>query len=73
MQQHVQSDNDISEIPRAQGRAKAKPLSSYSSFNDRNAGIAAAYQTGGYTMKAIADEFWLHYVIVSRTDKKSGT
>ncbi|HRQ09323.1 MAG TPA: hypothetical protein PLI91_10245, partial [Nitrosomonas europaea] len=49
MQQHVQSDNDISEIPRVQGRAKAKPLSSYSSFNDRNAGIAAAYQTGGYT------------------------
>ncbi|SDZ01617.1 hypothetical protein [Nitrosomonas halophila] len=71
MQQHVQSDYDISEIPRAQRRAKAKPLSYYSSFNDRNAGIAAAYQTGGYTMKAIAGEFWLHYVTVSRIVEKN--
>jgi putative transposase len=43
MRRHVQSDSTISEIPRAQRRAKAKPLSYYSSFNDRNAGIAAAY------------------------------
>ena len=61
MQQHVQSANNISEIPRAQRRAKAKPLTYYSSFNDRNAGIAAAYQTGDYTMKAIVDEFGLQY------------
>jgi putative transposase len=72
MQQHVQSDSNISEIPRAQRRAKAKPLSYYSSFNDRNAGIAAAYQTGDYTMKAIADEFGLHYATVSRIVKKVG-
>ncbi|MGG7056544.1 REP-associated tyrosine transposase [Nitrosomonas sp. ANs5] len=72
MQQHVQSDHNISEIPRAQRRANAKPLSYYSSFNDRNAGIAAAYQTGDYTMKAIADEFGLHYATVSRIVKKAG-
>jgi putative transposase len=72
MQQHVQPDSTISEIPRAQRRAKAKPLSYYSSFNDRNAGIAAAYQTGDYTMKAIADEFGLHYATVSRIVKKVG-
>ena len=71
MQRHVQSDNNISEIPRAQRRANAKPLSYYSSFNERNTGIAAAYQTGDYTMKAIADEFGLHYATVSRIIKKS--
>lgn len=72
MQQHVQPTNNISEIPRAQRRAKAKPLSYYSSFSDRNTGIAAAYQTGDYTMKAIADEFGLHYATVSRIVKKAG-
>ncbi|WP_090415627.1 transposase [Nitrosomonas halophila] len=72
MQQHVQSNSHISEIPRAQRRANAKPLSYYSSFNDRNAGITAAYQTGDYTMKAIADEFGLHYATVSRIVKKAG-
>jgi putative transposase len=68
----MQSNSHISEIPRAQRRANAKPLSYYSSFNDRNAGITAAYQTGDYTMKAIADEFGLHYATVSRIVKKAG-
>ncbi|MGG7054278.1 hypothetical protein [Nitrosomonas sp. ANs5] len=71
MQQHVRHDNNISEILRVLRRANAKPLSYYSSFNDRNAGIAAAYQTGDYTMKAIADEFGLHYATVSRIVKIS--
>lgn len=71
MQQHVQFDKNISEIPRAQRRAKAKPLSYYLSLNDRNEGIAAAYQTGGYTMKAIANEFGVHYATVSRIVKKA--
>jgi REP element-mobilizing transposase RayT len=71
MQQHVQSDKDIGEIPRAQRREQARPLAYYSSFGDRNAGIAAAYQTGDYTMKAIADEFGVHYATVSRVVKKT--
>lgn len=71
MQQQVQFVNTISEIPRVQRRAQAGPLSYYSSFNDRNAGIAAAYQTGGYTMKAIADEFGVHYATVSRIVQKA--
>jgi REP element-mobilizing transposase RayT len=70
MQQHVGSDKNLSEVPRAQRRAKAKPLSYYSSFSDRNKGIAAAYHTGDYTMKQIADEFGLHYATVSRVIKK---
>ena len=72
MQQHMQSDKNISEIPRAQRRAAARPLSYYSSFANRNTGIAAAYQTSDYSMKAIADEFGLHYATVSRIIKKAG-
>ncbi|WP_143032405.1 hypothetical protein [Nitrosomonas sp. Nm33] len=64
-------DKNLSEAPRAQRRAKAKPLSYYSAFSDRNEGIAAAYQMGDYTMKQISDEFGLHYAIVSRVIKKA--
>lgn len=71
MLQHVQSDKEIAEIPRAQRRVQARPLAYFSSFSDRNAGIAAAYQTGNYTMKAIADEFGLHYATVSRVVKEA--
>lgn len=71
MLQHVESDKDSSEIPRAQRKGQAKPLSDYLSFSDRNEGIMAAYQTGNYTMKQIADEFGLHYATISRIVKKA--
>lgn len=71
MLQHVESDKNRSEIPRAQRKAQAKPLSDYSSFSDRNEGITAAHQTGDYTMKQIADEFGLHYATISRIVKKA--
>ncbi|MCO6427661.1 transposase [Nitrosomonas communis] len=71
MLQHVESDKNSSEIPRAQRKGQAKPLSDYSSFSDRNEGIMAAYQTGDYTMKQIADEFGLHYATISRIVKKA--
>jgi len=72
IQQHMQSTATLFEIPRAQRRATAEPLSYYSSFKDRNKGIVAAYETGDYTMKAIADEFGVHYATVSRVVKKVG-
>lgn len=71
MQQHVQLDKNISEIPRIQRSTQAKALSYYSSFKERNTAIVAAYQTGNYTMKAIADEFGVHYATVSRIVKKA--
>ena len=71
MLQHMKSDQNISEIPRAQRRPVAKPISYYSSFNDRNEGIATAYQTDDYTMKQIAEEFGLHYATVSRINRKA--
>ncbi|SET70420.1 hypothetical protein SAMN05216326_1764 [Nitrosomonas marina] len=66
IQQHVQTDQNISEIPCAQRRTQAWPLSYYSSLSNRNERISAAYQTGSYTMKAIVDEFGLHYETVNR-------
>jgi len=34
-------------------------------FSDRDAAIVNAYQSGGYTLKAIGDYFDLHYSTVS--------
>ncbi|MGG7056429.1 hypothetical protein, partial [Nitrosomonas sp. ANs5] len=51
---------------------EAKPLSYHSSFNDKNAGIETAYQTGNYTVEVVADEFGLDYTTVSRIAKKPG-
>lgn len=54
-----------------QRRAQARPLAYYAFFNDRNAGIAAVYESGDYTMKAIADEFGLRYATVNRIVKEA--
>lgn len=62
----------IGEIPRAQRRPLAKPLSDY---RDRpvgaRKGMAAAYATGDYTMQEIADCFGVHYATVSRAVRQS--
>jgi putative transposase len=46
----------------------AKPLALYQaeSGNDPHTGMALAYLTGDYAMKAIADAFDVHYTTVSR-------
>lgn len=60
-----------SEIPRAQRRLLAKPLSHYQDiYPDPKAAMVAAYATGDYTMQAIADFFGVHYATVSRTITK---
>lgn len=35
----------------------------------RNAGIIAAYQSGGYSMKEVGDHFGVHYSSVSKIIK----
>lgn len=61
----------ISEIPRAQRRSLARPLSHYQAkYRNPKAAMVAAYATGDYTMQAIADFFGVHYATVSRTIKK---
>ena len=70
MQCKLNLNQELSEIPRAQRRKVPKPLDYYSNrYKDRNAGIIAAYQSGGYSMKAIGDHFGVHYSSVSKIIK----
>ena len=74
MEAKVDKDRDLSEIPSSQRRAKAKTLKEYETmYEDRNSTILAAFKSGGYTMKAIADHFSLHYSSVSKIIKLSSS
>ena len=67
----MDKQSDLSEIPRAQRRPPTKYLQYYENkHQDRNMGIIAAYKTGDYTMKEIANHFEVHYSTVSRAIKK---
>lgn len=67
MQRRLPSQGDLTEIPRAQRRPRARPLLQYAQdFPTRDAAIAAAYASGGYTLKDIGEHFGLHYSRVSR-------
>jgi REP element-mobilizing transposase RayT len=71
MQSSVSPEQSLDEIPRMQRRPLAKPLVQYRTeyANDPRKGIAVAYLTGDYAMKAIADAFGVHYTTVSRAVK----
>jgi hypothetical protein len=72
MQKKLNKSVDLSEIPRAQRRPKAKPLQHYESrYKDKKRAIVEAYTTGYYTMKEIAEHFRVHYSTVSRAIKKA--
>ncbi|MGS2723489.1 REP-associated tyrosine transposase [Porticoccus sp. GXU_MW_L64] len=72
MQQRIDENAELSEIPSSQRRAVAKPLSYYESqTNDRNDAICRAYDSGGYSMKEVGDHFGLHYSRISRIVKKA--
>jgi DNA-directed RNA polymerase specialized sigma54-like protein len=61
----------LKEIPRAQRRPPAKPLMDYQTeFVDApGTGMALAYLSGDYSMKAVAEAFGVHYSTVSRAIK----
>jgi putative transposase len=60
-------DRDLMEVPRAQRRPRPKPLVEYArTYGDRDGAIAAAYASGGHTLKEIAAFFGLRYAQVSR-------
>jgi len=62
----------LSEIPKAQKRKIPKPLDYYSSKNEnRNTGIIAAYQGGGYSMEEVGKHFGVHYSSVSKIIKQA--
>jgi len=63
--------NDLKEIPKAQRRSPAQPLSHYvETFANAKEGMKKAYETGDYTMQQIAHAFNVHYSTVSRTVNK---
>ncbi|WP_159084234.1 helix-turn-helix domain-containing protein [Saccharobesus litoralis] len=72
---YLPSENDlpvIDEIPNVQQRRQAESLAYYQkTFPKRSEAIVAAYRSGGYTQKKIADYFGLHYTTVSRIIKKA--
>ena len=75
--QRIQALSDktsLAEIPRTQRRPLAQPLTYYrESIADPHAAMSAAYATGDYTMRQIADAFGVHYSTVSRALKKQGS
>jgi len=71
MQAGISPEQSLDEIPRLQRRLPAKSLASYRAEHGDNwrLGMALAYLSGDYAMKAIADEFGVHYTTVSRAVK----
>jgi len=73
LQAAVDQDQDLSEIPATQRRPPAKTLDEYAALHpERDDAIAAAYASGGHSLKAIGDHFGLHYSRVSRIVKAQG-
>lgn len=67
MQRKIPSGISLEEIPSAQKRGKPEPLSKYAKrYKAQKEAMARAYESGGYTMKEIADFFNVHYATVSR-------
>ena len=66
------AESDLDEVPRAQHRRPALPLAEYAKRHpERRAAMAAAYRSGDYTLKAIAEHFGVHYSTVSRALRDS--
>ena len=67
LQAQTTKEADLSEIPRIQRRPVAKPLAAYAAEDaDRARAMAAAFRSGDYSMREIADHFGVHYSTVSR-------
>ncbi|WP_245778799.1 REP-associated tyrosine transposase [Dokdonella immobilis] len=63
----LEGDASLDEVPATQHRPPPRSLQHYAKMHrDRDEAIVAAYASGGYSMKAIADHFGLHYSMISR-------
>lgn len=69
MQSLIEKKPTISEIPKAQQRAKRRELKDFAESHPRNEAIAYAFLSGHHTMASIAEFFELHYTSVSRIVK----
>lgn len=73
LQEGVEKDKDLSEIPKSQRRGKPKPVAYYEKQEvGRDEAIASAYRSGGYSMKELGDYFGLHYSRISRIVNRTG-
>jgi DNA-directed RNA polymerase specialized sigma24 family protein len=67
MQEKVPVQTDQLNIPRSRRRRPAPPLEAIAAEHpERNAAIVAAYATGAYSYREIADHFGLHPATVGR-------
>jgi putative transposase len=72
MQGRLGSAADDVNVPRAQRRSAAPPLSEMASrYASRNDAMVAAYETGDYTQKAIGDFFGVHFSTVGRIVRRA--
>lgn len=70
MQGLINNPSQLLEVPVAQRRSPARPLTYYEGiFKDKQQAMKIAYATGQYTLKDIADFFHVHYSTVSRAVK----
>ena len=73
MQSHLQAGKDDVQIPLAHRRPPPPPLAEIERHApDRNAAIAAAYATGGYSYQQLADYFGIHFTTVGRVVRGGG-
>jgi len=71
VQKTIDPDRSLKEVPRRQRRPIAKPLSAFSSrYADRDRAMTAANRTRAYSMQAIADQFGVGRMTVSRAVKR---
>ena len=67
MRSRPSAGGDLREVPQARARPVPKPLAHFAhQYPDRDSAIAAAYASGGYTLKEIGDYVGLHYSRVSK-------
>lgn len=73
VQKRKPATQDLSEVPRAQQRRRPpKSLAWYAhGSHDPHQAMARAFTAGGYTLKAIAAHFGVHYSTVSRAVKRA--
>ncbi|MFN2360588.1 MAG: transposase, partial [Marinobacter sp.] len=71
MLEHLDEPERLSEVPAVQRRPEPLPLEAYFEKTDnRDAAIAEAYASGGYTLKEIGDYLGLSYSRISRIVKE---
>ena len=67
MQAQAEVEGDTLSVPRAQRRPPPPPLSEIAARpGGRNAAIVAAYATGAYSYREIAEYFGVHLATVGR-------